>query len=233
VSAVIHASPHPDDELIGAGATLMALRDAGWRVVNVACSLGRPGDRDRRRAELIEACRRARFELEIPEGLPGIGRDDDLAAAQGALAGVLSAAIDRHGASLIVGPSPDDGHHGHEVVGRAIRDAVEARGLPFRLMFWGLWADLRSPNVLVGFDAERLAEIQAALSAHAGELARNDYDRLVRARAEMNAVLGAERVFGFGARRTACDYAELLTELTWDPSRGMLPSAPHELDANA
>ena len=39
--AVLAVSPHPDDELLGAGATLMALRDAGWRVINLAASLGR------------------------------------------------------------------------------------------------------------------------------------------------------------------------------------------------
>jgi LmbE family N-acetylglucosaminyl deacetylase len=33
-------SPHPDDELLGCPAHLFALRDAGWRIVNVALSLG-------------------------------------------------------------------------------------------------------------------------------------------------------------------------------------------------
>lgn len=44
----------------------MALRDAGWYVVNLACGLGRPAHAERRRAELAEACRRAGFELVIP-----------------------------------------------------------------------------------------------------------------------------------------------------------------------
>ena len=35
---VLHLSPHPDDEIAGMPATLMALRDAGWRVVNVAAA---------------------------------------------------------------------------------------------------------------------------------------------------------------------------------------------------
>ena len=60
---VLHASPHPDDELIGAPATLMALRDAGHEIVNLACSFGRPADAATRRAEVEEACRRAGFEL--------------------------------------------------------------------------------------------------------------------------------------------------------------------------
>ena len=53
-STVLHLSPHPDDEVVGMPATLMALRDAGWRVVNLACGLGRPA-RHQRRADAIES----------------------------------------------------------------------------------------------------------------------------------------------------------------------------------
>ena len=68
---VLHCAPHPDDEAIGAPATLMALRDAGWRVVNLACGLGDPGRRRLREAELREACRLAGFELRLGGGLDG------------------------------------------------------------------------------------------------------------------------------------------------------------------
>src|SRR5581483_1293741 len=102
IRSVLHVAPHPDDELLGAGATLMALRDAGWRVVNLACSLGRPEHAARRRAELVEACRLAGFELRIPPQLPPIGRDDDLLAAQPILAQLVAAAVAETGAELIV-----------------------------------------------------------------------------------------------------------------------------------
>jgi LmbE family N-acetylglucosaminyl deacetylase len=229
--AALSVSPHPDDELLGAPAALMALRDAGWRVVNLACSLGRPADRARRRAELVEACRLAGFELLIPEGLPPIGASDDLALAQRALSAAIATALDDLQAGLIVGPSPHDGHHGHEVVGRAIRDGVEARAEPVHAMFWGLWADLPLPNVIAPFGDERLAEIQRALGAHAGELARNRLDRLVTSRAVAAAVLGPERVFGFGVSGTDSDYAELLTDVAWSPADGWRLTAPRELDA--
>jgi LmbE family N-acetylglucosaminyl deacetylase len=227
---VISVSPHPDDELLGAPATLMALRDAGWRVINLACSLGRPEDQLRRRSELLEACRVARFELVIPDGIPSIGRDHDLALAQDALCAAIVEAVARFGAGLIVGPSPHDGHHGHEVVGRAIRDAVEANRQPLHVMFWGLWSDLPIPNVLVPFGASRLDEIQRALRSHAGELARNRFDRLVEGRAAAHAVLGPERVFGYGVAGTAHTYAELLTGVRWSSSDGWRLTTPRELD---
>ena len=63
-------------------ATLMALRDAGWRVVNLACGLGRPAQHQRRRAEVEEACRRAGFELLPCEPPLPLSAGDDLAAAE-------------------------------------------------------------------------------------------------------------------------------------------------------
>jgi LmbE family N-acetylglucosaminyl deacetylase len=206
-------APHPDDELLGAPALLMALRDAGWRVLNFACSLGRPVDHERRQRELARACELAGFDLLIPEDLPPIGRADDLELAQEVLTGAIVAQLRRAGPQLLVGPSPHDGHHAHEVVGRAIVEAVEHVGRPTRVMFWGLWADLPFPTALVGFDSARLHEIERALSAHAGELARNRFDRLLAGRAVANSVLGPERGFGW-------DYAELLCETSWSPSAG-------------
>lgn len=229
-SCLLAVSPHPDDELIGAPATLMALRDAGWRVINLACSLGRPADRERRRAELERACELAGFELEAPDGLPPIGAADDLELAQRALSVAIAGAAERHRASLLVGPSPHDGHHGHEVVGRAIRDAVQSRDAAAHVLLWAIWGELPLPNVLVPFGASRLEEIDRALAAHAEELRRNRFDQLVRARGQANAVLGPERVLGFGARGGDEPYAELLTDVAWRPGVGWTLTAPRVLD---
>jgi LmbE family N-acetylglucosaminyl deacetylase len=200
---VLHVAPHPDDELIGSPAALMALRDAGWSVVNLTCSLGAPGQQGRRRSELAEACRRAGFVSEVidePLGDPlGAG---EVAEAGRRLRGALDGALARHRPVVVVSPSPHDRHRGHEVVGRAVVSACAAAGQdgPGRLWLWGLWADLPFVSLLVGFDERRLKEILAALEAHGGEIERNDYRRLVRGRAEMHASLGPERAFGFGGR---------------------------------
>jgi len=191
---VVHFSPHPDDELLGAPAALFTLRDAGWRVVNVACSLGRPAQHARRRGELEEACRRAAFELRVDGVDPG---------------GVLAELRP----TLVVSPSPHDRHPFHEEVARAALDAVTNAGGPETIWLWGLWGELALPSLVVEVTDERLDEIEHALSAHEGELARNDARRLLRARSAANAVLGAERVFGFGSSSLPFARAELLTEL--------------------
>lgn len=205
---VLHFAPHPDDELLGAPAALMALRDAGHRVVNVACGLGSPEERDRREAELREAARLARFELYVPD-------------ASAELREIVDEAIRRFLPALVVSPSPHDRHPAHEVVARAVCDGVRA-GKVRRWWMWGLWADLPLPTIGVPFDDERLTEIGTALAAHAGELGRNDYRRVLRGRGEMNASLGPELLFGFGARGASSPYVELLTEVVLADGRWLL-----------
>jgi LmbE family N-acetylglucosaminyl deacetylase len=208
---ILHLAPHPDDEAIGAPATLIGLRDAGHRVINLACSLGRPDQQDRRRREVVEACRRAGFELQVLEPALRISSGDDLERARRTLTDEIRRLVQALHVGLVVGPSPQDGHYGHEVVGQAARDALAAEEAP-RLWMWGIWADLPLPTLFAPFGEEALARATYALCAHGGEVGRNDYVHLLRCRGVTARVLGAERVFGFGARGRDVPYAELLTE---------------------
>jgi LmbE family N-acetylglucosaminyl deacetylase len=214
---VLHFAPHPDDELLGAPATLMALRDAGYRVVNIACSLGRPEDERRRRQELEEASRLAGFESNVPEPPVAMSSKDDPAAAGARLLEIARTMIGEYIPEVIVGPSPHDRHPAHELVGRAIRDAMrELASPPSRWWMWGIWGGLPLPTLGTKFDERRLAEILGALEAHVGEIERNDYRRLLRGRAEMNSVLAPELLFGFGSAAKDMRYVELLTEVSLD-----------------
>lgn len=209
---VLHLAPHPDDEATGAPATLMALVGSGHRVINLACSLG-AADQRRRRGEVEVACERAGFELVVHRPPLRISGDDDHAAAQDRLTATVRRLVEVEGIDVVVSPSPHDGHHGHEVVGRAARDAVHAFGARApRLWLWGLWADLPRPTLYFGFGDPGLERAIAVLEAHAGELARNDYRALVRGRAAANRALGSERVFGWGSAMRPEPYAELLME---------------------
>ena len=230
----LHLSPHPDDEVLGAPAALMALRDEGWRVVNLACGLGRPEQHARRRAELQEACRRARFELLPCEPPLALAAGDDLAAAEEALVALLSEVLPGLAPSVVCAPSPHDGHHAHELVGRAARRALEAHAGPVPpLWLWGLWADLPFPTLIVPFDRRRLAEIEEALAAHASELARLPLDRLIEARAVLGAGVAEERVHGSGvAADQTLELAELLCEVVLSPGGWQL-GEPRRLASGA
>jgi LmbE family N-acetylglucosaminyl deacetylase len=225
---VLHVSPHPDDEVIAVPGTLLGLRRAGHRVVNLACSLGRPAQQARRRGEVAEASRRAGFELVVHEPPLAISAGDDLHAAEQALAASVAALADELGAALVVAPGPHDRHHGHEVVGRAVESALGVEGGP-RLWRWGLWASLRDPTLYVAFGEDVLAQALHAVGAHAGEVGRNDYVALVRARAVATRVQGAEQVFGYGTAGRAGPYADVLAEL-WFSGGGWCRGQAREPD---
>ena len=223
---VLNFAPHPDDELLGAPATLMALRDAGWRVVNVAVSLGRPADHDRRRQEVEEATRRAGFELIVPPDLAHISSSDDRATGRAEVRAVAERALAELRPDVVVSPSPHDRHHGHEIVARGVSDAVRSGGDgPRRWWLSGWWASLPLPTLGTVFDEPRLVEIVHALEAHVGELDRADYRRALEGRGEMNAVLGPELLFGFGAEANGGAYVELLTEIVAADGRCLLGRA--------
>jgi LmbE family N-acetylglucosaminyl deacetylase len=224
---VLHLSPHPDDEVLGAGATLTLLRDAGCRVVNLACGLGRPDQWDRRRRELEVAIERLGIELRVCEPPLAISSGDDLGAAEGRLVEELRRLHDELGIDLVVAPHERDGHHGHEVVGRAAARWLVEDEVPVRWWAWGLWADLPAPTLLVPFDADRLAAVAHALAAHEGEVERNDYVGLLEARAVTGAVLGSEKVLGFGAPRASeLPFAELFVERAVVAGEGLLACTP-------
>jgi len=212
----------------------MALRDAGWRIVNVACSLGRAGQRRRREAELREACQRAGFELCVPKRPVSISPGCDALAAQAELTDLAGEALARAAPAIVLSPGPGDLHHGHQLVFRAVRDAIGERGPAApRWWMWALWGSLPQPTLATAFDKQRLEEALAALAAYEGELARNDYRRLVRARAEMSAVLAPELLFGFGSTaRSETGYVELLTEVAFSGARWLL-GRPRWLDVEA
>jgi LmbE family N-acetylglucosaminyl deacetylase len=214
-TTVLVVSPHPDDELIPAGGTLLTLCDAGWRVVNLACSLGFPAQHVRRERELRAACARAGFELDIAEPSIAMSAGDDLTGAQARATELVADGLRRYRPGLVLAPGPTDAHHAHELVSRAVREAVQIVGAPVTVWWWELWGYLHRVTLLV--DVARVLDRSCeVLEAHAGELARNDYAGLVRARAKVAAVLGAERVFGFGAAATSCVAAELLSETVFD-----------------
>ena len=227
---VLHVAPHPDDEAVGCPGALLHLLDRGWTVVSVVASLGFSGQWDRRRAESEEAAQRAGFVPVFFDPPLNLDLEADLALAARRIATELPALVEEHGASIVVSPSPHDVHHGHETVGRGVQRALAALPPTVRWWMWGVWGDLPAPNVFYGFDTTVLERALHILGAYEGELERNDYRSFLSGRAAANAVMGSERVFGFGSRAASpLPYAELLTEARLVDGRFMA-SEPHYLD---
>ena len=225
---VVHVAPHPDDEALGCPGALLHLLDRGWRVVSVIASLGFPNQWERRRAEFEEASRRANFVPVFLDPPLDISLHDDLAQATERVATELPLIMALHEASVVVSPSPHDVHHGHETVARGVQRAMDSLPPSVRWWMWGIWGDLPAPNVFFPFGEPALTRMLHILEAYQGELARNDYRRLLVGRASTNAVLGSERVFGFGSpAASSLPYAEVLTEVRRVGRRWMASQAQH------
>ncbi|HEY2214381.1 MAG TPA: hypothetical protein VGH31_04935, partial [Acidimicrobiales bacterium] len=108
--------------------------------------------------------------------------------------------------------------------------AMVALPSSLRWWMWGVWGDLPAPNVFFPFDEVSLNRQLHILEAYEGELERNNYRQLLSGRAMANAVLGSERVFGFGyPAASTLPYAEVLTEVRHLDGHWMA-SQPHHLD---
>jgi LmbE family N-acetylglucosaminyl deacetylase len=227
---LLHVAPHPDDEAVGCPGALLHLLDRGWTVVSLVASLGFSGQWERRRAESEEAARRAGFVPVFVEPPLNLDLDGDLAEATRRVATELPGIVEEHDASIVVSPSPHDVHHAHESVGRGVQRAMAALPPSVRWWMWGVWGDLPAPNLYYGYDATVLDRALHILDAYAGELERNDYRPFLSGRATANAVMGSERVFGFGAPAASPHpYADLVTEVRLVDGRFMASEA-HYLD---
>jgi LmbE family N-acetylglucosaminyl deacetylase len=226
----LHLAPHPDDEVLGAGATLLALSRAGHEVTNLAVSLGRRAERERRSSELEAACERLGIGLRVldPPLDLSVGEGDDLIAAERRLALELSDAA--AGADLLIAPSLDDAHPGHGMVARAALTAMapNSRRAP-RLWLWSVWSTLRHPTAMTVFDEATMEQLERALEEHRSQLERNNYPRLLRGRAMAAAVLGPELLFGSGSAGLESPFAELICEVASVEGRWLF-GTPRTLD---
>ncbi len=208
---ILAVAPHPDDEMLGAGALLIALARAGHEVRVLPVTYGRRADHERRHAELVRSCAVAGLGLlDLPPLDMSAGEHDDLHAGAAALTARLAEHLE--GVDVVTGPSPRDAHPAHEAVAGAVASAIEAAGVDRRLWLWSIWGTLPRPTLWFPFDAELLEHQLAALGEHRSQLERSDFPRLVRGRAEAAAVLGPELLYGFGIDAPDAPYAELLCE---------------------
>jgi LmbE family N-acetylglucosaminyl deacetylase len=198
-SALVLA-PHPDDETLGCGATILRKVAAGATVTVVVLTDGRHSHQSEHvsPAELA-ALRRT----EMAEAATRLGLDPDLIRWGGFVDGTLTAREDE--VSTLVGKllaelAPDevyctfveDPHPDHAALGRATRRAVQAADgghtlLEYPVWLWGSWPFRRGDRVRSTVEAGRLVLFRRvsrvrtgahlagklhALQAHASQLGR-------------------------------------------------------------
>jgi LmbE family N-acetylglucosaminyl deacetylase len=177
-------------------------------------TLGRHGDHERRHEELVRSCRVAGLKLLDSEPLDmSAGEKDDLHAAATELTDGLAKYLET--VDVISAPSPRDVHPAHEAIAAATARAIENAGGDRRLWLWSIWGTVPRPTLWFPYHEELLDRQLAALAEHRSQVVRNDFQRLVRGRAEAASVLGPELLFGFGVQAPSEPYAELLCEAVY------------------
>jgi N-acetylglucosamine malate deacetylase 1 len=217
-------SPHPDDECVTGALALRLLREAKWKVANVAVTLG--GKKERRVARLRElksACGFLGFDL-IVAGLEKINletRKKNRASWNPAVK-IIAAILSGQKPRVIFLPHENDGHPAHIGTHFLVLDALKTLPENFNCFvveteFWGQMTD---PNLLVESGVEDVADLVAALACHAGEVRRNPFHARLPAWMMDNVRRGAEIAGGHGGAAPDFTFGTVYRLRKW--SRGRL-----------
>lgn len=190
-------APHPDDECIVGALPLRLRQEAGWRVSNVAVTLGSNAERrEPRWAELQGACAVLGFGC-IRVGAEGLSevRADAIRPEQ---VEALAAILTEHRPTLVLAPHALDDNPSHRGVYRLVVEAVAHARLDTVLAFTEFWSTQAAPNTLIETNIADTARLIAALERHIGEIARNPYHLRLPAFLADAVRRGGELVLGAG-----------------------------------
>jgi len=172
---VVILAPHPDDEVLALGGSLMRLARRRCRVDVIAVTQGeRSHPRSRRRSpqEIAHLRRDERSSALAALGLSG-ARVTELAVPDGRVASETKL-VDRiapliAGATYCIAPWQRDGHPDHDATGAAAAAACKATGvrlLEYVIWAWH-WADPSAPD----FPWSRLRKVSLRSDEHAAKIA--------------------------------------------------------------
>ncbi len=214
-------SPHPDDEVIVGGLPLRLMRELGYKVVNVAVTLGsRLNRRADRSAELQAACGAIGFGLVIPDpdGLEGINlrsREYDPGRWRSSVAAV-SALLAAERPAIVFLPHARDWNVTHIGTHHLVVEAMRALpDLACHVVETEYWGAMDAPNLMIESAPADVADLIAALSLHTGEVARNAYHLRMPAWMIDNVRRGAELVGGQGEPAPRFVFATLYRLRGW------------------
>jgi N-acetylglucosamine malate deacetylase 1 len=224
--SVLIFSPHPDDEVIIGGLALRLMRQAKWRVINVAVTVGSNQARQAPRLEELQhCCRCIGFDLvqTAPNGLERISpqtREKDTAHWNSCVQ-VIGDLLKEHQPRVILFPHELDWNSTHIGTHMLVLDALQRLGPDFacHTVETEFWGQMPRPNLMVEISPEDLADLITALTFHIGEVQRNPYHLSLPAWMIDNVRRGGELVGGQGASVPAFAFATLYRLRRWQGGR--------------
>ena len=219
---VLIFSPHPDDECIVGGLALRFLRQCGFRVINVAVTLGSNKDRQMDRwRELESACAYMGFGL-IGTGASGLekvqaGTRSTEPQRWAKSVGVITEILREQAPWVIFFPHDRDWNSTHIGTHLLVTEAMTTLGNSFECYtveteYWGQMAD---PNLMVESSEEDVVDMVTGTSFHVGEVTRNPFHTLLPAWMQDNVRRGSELVGGQGKAAPDFGFATLYRLRRW------------------
>ena len=215
-------SPHPDDEGIIGGLPLRLSREAGWRIGNVAVTLGSKKVRQPERlAELDAACNYLGFELvqTIPGGLERVNPETRQSAPDvwAQSVAVIAKILTERAPAAIFFPHAADWNSTHIGTHLLVMDALAKMPDEFStgLVETEYWGQMTAPNLMVELGEAEVADLVAEVSFHAGEVQRNPFHLLLPAWMQDNVRRGSELVGGQGQAAPNYSFATLYRLQWW------------------
>ncbi len=229
---VLLFSPHPDDECIVTGLALRLQRELGMIIANVAVTQGSREERQTERwQELERACAYLGFSLlaTAERGLLHIHPQSRTEAPLhwAAAVEVIARLIAEQQPAVVFMPHDGDWHGTHVGTHLLVTDALarQPRGFQCLVVETEFWGAMATPNLLVESSIDEVADLVAALSLHAGEVARNPYHLRLPAWMMDNVRRGAELIGGWGGAAPDICFATLYRLSRW--TEGRLQPALH------
>ncbi len=216
-------SPHPDDECIVGGLPLRLMKENGFRVINVAVTLGSHQERRQGRLkELKAACSHLGFDLleTAPDGLEKIKQAtrDKLGSEWSQSVDCIKSILKTHLPRLILLPHQLDQNSTHMGTFCLVMDALRGLGPSFNCFIaeTEFWSPMKHPNLMVQSSVEDVGQLMAALSFHVGEVSRNPYHLRTPAWMIDNVRRGGELVGNQGGTPPDFDFATLYHLEKWE-----------------
>jgi N-acetylglucosamine malate deacetylase 1 len=215
-------SPHPDDECIVGGLALRLGMQSGWRVVNLAITLGsNPARQQPRAEELRGACEYLGFECEFlgERGLENISpaAHETNSLQWQASVSALSQKLAVLKPALLLAPHPYDAHAAHVGTYWLIHDALATLPKSYTplVALTEYWSTMETPNLMLALGVEDVAQLVSGLLHHKGEIARNPYHATLPLWMMENVRRGSERVGNPGVVAAEFDFATLYSVMRW------------------
>ena len=234
---VLIFAPHPDDECIVGALPLRLRQEAGWKVTNIAVTLGSKQERRAERwAELSAACDVLGFDLRLlsVDGFEQVKPDaaearTPLWQEQVRLVAELLAA---EKPALILVPHAADGIPTHIGVHLLVTEALRQAKASTVMAHTEFWATQPDPTALVETGRRDTALLVRALACHHGEVARNPYHLRLPAWMADNVRRGGELIAGAGEAPPDFAFGTLYRMTRWVDGApvGDLPAAQFPAD---